>query len=628
MPPRIAPAAAAGGGDQQAQQQQRPAPNFLATALRMGFLWWLFSYMRGSPPKAKPGELISPKWDPAQLIDVYFYVHEQAQLPRDVLQMDPVWEVHGVGLSSLSQQSANVTYEPNEDVKNNGTVFLHTFLTHQGWSICCEGDPDFDENNVYWARRQLNAYLPRPKEVAAFNLLTEVPGGANQPNGGPGEGEDSGNGTEIVSFWKPEMSVAVVQEFGAYPKSKVQPHQRAHMVLDVGGQHYYPLVFFNEFWLLRDKLVQINGSVESLRLELTLGPITPWMFQMYFQMDQSFEMQQEMGLAQDTDPDAFKRILLEGNPILLGVTFVVTLLHTVFDFLAFKNDIGFWKDNKSMEGLSARTVVINCVCQAVIFLYLLDNETSYVVILSSGVGMLIEFWKITKAMKVEVQWVSVAGTQVPWLKFLDRDTYTSSQTKRYDQDATRYLSYALYPLVGGYTVYTLIYEKHKSWYSWILSSFVGAVYTFGFILMCPQLYLNYKLRSVAHLPWRQLTYKFLNTIIDDLFAFAIKMPLLHRLSVFRDDVVFLVFLYQWWLYGVDKTRANEFGFSTEKPEEPQSGVDRIGDGAVQGAEAVGEEEPKDGARRRRRKQVEGNGPGQTGGEQTAVDADSGGKKGQ
>jgi hypothetical protein len=51
--------------------------------------------------------------------------------------------------------------------------------------------------------------------------------------------------------------------------------------------------------------------------------------------------------------------------------------------------------------------------------------------------------------------------------------------------------------------------------------------------LCVQLYLNYKLKSVAHLPWRQMTYKFLNTIIDDLFAFVIKMPLLHRISVFR-----------------------------------------------------------------------------------------------
>ena len=55
-------------------------------------------------------------------------------------------------------------------------------------------------------------------------------------------------------------------------------------------------------------------------------------------------------------------------------------------------------------------------------------------------------------------------------------------------------------------------------------------------MMCPQLFINYKLKSVAHMPWRQMTYKFLNTIIDDLFAFVIKMPLLHRLSVFRDGI--------------------------------------------------------------------------------------------
>lgn len=55
------------------------------------------------------------------------------------------------------------------------------------------------------------------------------------------------------------------------------------------------------------------------------------------------------------------------------------------------------------------------------------------------------------------------------------------------------------------------------------------VYTFGFVLMTPQLYINYKLKSVAHLPWRFLCYRSLNTVIDDLFAFVIRMPAMHRL---------------------------------------------------------------------------------------------------
>ncbi len=46
------------------------------------------------------------------------------------------------------------------------------------------------------------------------------------------------------------------------------------------------------------------------------------------------------------------------------------------------------------------------------------------------------------------------------------------------------------------------------------------------------------------MPWKYLVYKSLNTFIDDLFAFIIKMPTMHRLSCFRDDIIFVVFMYQ------------------------------------------------------------------------------------
>ncbi len=45
------------------------------------------------------------------------------------------------------------------------------------------------------------------------------------------------------------------------------------------------------------------------------------------------------------------------------------------------------------------------------------------------------------------------------------------------------------------------------------------------------------------------------------------MPLLHRLACLRDDLIFVIFLYQRWLYPVDKRRVNEFGYaySDEQP---------------------------------------------------------------
>lgn len=68
------------------------------------------------------------------------------------------------------------------------------------------------------------------------------------------------------------------------------------------------------------------------------------------------------------------------------------------------------------------------------------------------------------------------------------------------------------------------------------------------------MYINYRLKTVEHMPSKALFYRFLNTIIDDLFSFIITMPTLHRISCFRDDAIFLIYLYQRWIYKVDKTR--------------------------------------------------------------------------
>ena len=75
-------------------------------------------------------------------------------------------------------------------------------------------------------------------------------------------------------------------------------------------------------------------------------------------------VQRNFGAMGDGESDTFKRVLIEGNPYFLGLTFSVSLLHSLFDVLAFKNDIGFWRGKKNVEGLSVRTILLNCFCQA------------------------------------------------------------------------------------------------------------------------------------------------------------------------------------------------------------------------------------------------------------------------
>ena len=56
-------------------------------------------------------------------------------------------------------------------------------------------------------------------------------------------------------------------------------------------------------------------------------------------MEEQWEVQQKTGLGTERDADLMRETLLETSPWLLGVTFLVSLLHMLFDFLAFKNDI-------------------------------------------------------------------------------------------------------------------------------------------------------------------------------------------------------------------------------------------------------------------------------------------------
>merc|ERR1712110_1047332 len=276
-----------------------------------------------------------------------------------------------------------------------------------------------------------------------------------------------------------------------------------------------------------------------------------------------------MGEEEDDDQDSIKEAFLETNLYLLIITFVVSIVHSIFEFLAFKNDIQFWNNRKSLEGLSVRSVFFNVFQSLIVLLYVLDNETNTLIKISCFVGLCIEIWKINKVVDVSIDPENTFLGIIPKLIFKDKGSYEESGTKEFDRMAFKYLGMALFPLAIGYCIYSMMYNEHKGWYSFILNSIYGFLLMFGFIMMTPQLFINYKLKSVAHLPWRMMTYKALNTFIDDIFAFVIKMPTMYRIGCFRDDIVFFIFLYQRYIYKMDPTRVNEFGVSAEMLEKKE-----------------------------------------------------------
>eukprot|EP00957_Ditylum_brightwellii_P013285 1002414-Ditylum_brightwellii.AAC.1 len=165
-----------------------------------------------------------------------------------------------------------------------------------------------------------------------------------------------------------------------------------------------------------------------------------WKWQLMSQMEQTWANQEKMTGEEDSSNDMFRTMLMETNPYLLAVTAIVSVLHTVFDILAFKNDISFFRGKKSMEGLSLRSMVVNTFFQVVILLYLADNETNFMVLMSNGVGLLIEIWKISKAVKI-----SFEGGKIHWE---EASSYKMSKTKEYDEIATSHLLFITMPLVA------------------------------------------------------------------------------------------------------------------------------------------------------------------------------------
>jgi len=203
----------------------------------------------------------------------------------------------------------------------------------------------------------------------------------------------------------------------------------------------------------------------------------------------------------------------------------------------------------------------------------------------AAIGILIAAWKCQRAAGFQVVRYSSDGPWWRWkiqarrllkkdheskVKSSDKDIPGSSPTSdrldmvtlEMDKKAFNTLGNFLFPVVFALAFRSLLLQEYSSWYSWLIASASGSVYALGFVLMTPQLFLNYKLKSVAHLPWRVLCYKFLNTFIDDLFAFIIRMPTMARISCFRDDVVFFIYLFQRWMYPVDTSRPVEGGNSS------------------------------------------------------------------
>ena len=353
---------------------------------------------------------------------------------------------------------------------------------------------------------------------------------------------------------------------------------------------YAPMIYVDDLSLQKSAQVELAPPEDGkppFQLKIKLSSLSPILDSLNRQTYTAFETIEKLMPGEELDE--IRYFLQDERLYRFILTQIISYLHLMFDYLAFRDEIRFYKGRKNLSGVSTSTAITRFVCSLIILLYLMDSGgTSWVVLFSMFSSVSVDGWKVWRLLRPEWK------TTFPFVAIRQIQTSREQETADYDRTAFKNLVMVLYPLVIGWSLYSLKHYEYKSWYSWLVSNLANAVYAFGFISLCPQLYVNYRLKSVAHLPWKVFMYKIFNTFVDDAFAWIIEMPWKHRIMTLRDDVIFLMFLVQVYQYRVDKSRTNEFGYSydnsTEKDHDQGVPVPCAEDPISLGAESTFEKE--------------------------------------
>ncbi|KAG8895109.1 hypothetical protein FRC01_012561, partial [Tulasnella sp. 417] len=390
-----------------------------------------------------------------------------------------------------------------QSVQHNASLWLHTYLTtHRVETGLDAQDAGFTPDSLYHFRKPLTRYMKKPKVIIEKNLL----GGEDDADVQRRQAEVDAEADVWLSYWHPNVTLTLVSDPPIMPANGISGPTARYFTAhpkkrDATGKtgFYYPVLFPNDFWLLRQHMAPINTTTPTLPLRITYHAISSLKFNAFAAFSQGFdEAANKGGGATSADLDEIKRMLTETNPWLLITTAAVSILHMLFEMLAFSSDIAHWRKRDELVGVSVRSIIVNVFVQVITGLYLWDNseDTSWMILLTQTMGVAIEAWKITKA--VDISFIPAPpGSMFPY-KVDIKDKHVLSEdekkTQEYDRLAFRYVSYVAIPLLAGYTVYSLMYETHKGWYSFIITTLSSFVYMFGFVQLVPQLIINYKLK--------------------------------------------------------------------------------------------------------------------------------------
>ncbi|PVU94715.1 hypothetical protein BB561_002320 [Smittium simulii] len=431
--------------------------------------------------------------------------------------------------------------------------------------------------------------------------------------------------------------------------------------LSVRNIHWIPLANYS-LSTSQDSAERINSeTLNDFQIELTINSVSLGWFRLNLFFSNAFNnlsIPNSLFQISSEEVDNLKEMVYESDYKLLLITLVASILHIVFEFLAYKEDIAFWSKNQIVHGdidisqndstspdsspasvdkklekqsqisnglnnrkiattntqnsktenqptnndftecnssqwesVSRSALVMNALSSVIGMLYLYDNKenTSVLIIIGSLISAALECWKLCRVYKISLDSLisfstrflssSTSSKKTKYSKLAqvdvkDHDSNKKTSIERKSENPDKIVNSEKViraqvdkqtisimlnigtPIIIAYSIYSLFFERHTSYFSFFIHIALTTVYALEFIQMLPQLLINHKLQSVEAIPITVFMFRFFTTFIDDLFAMVIPMPTLTRIGTFRDDIVFFVLCWQWWKYPSKKVKKN------------------------------------------------------------------------
>lgn len=252
---------------------------------------------------------------------MYIYVSKQP-IQTKFDDKNLIASVYGI---KFGEKLGSIQFETKLKVSTKSDpLYLHLHLMKSG----IHPDPiksSFDPLNGIYKRFALLRTMKRPPKK--INLLE---------NDAPLTSKNTDK-DDRVPYWYPAVTVNLVNYDELLDISTIPPFARRFIYADRIRKQYYPIVYFNEFWELKNKRMPLlDDEVHEVPLKISFSTTKMIFFQLMTQFDFAIKNQEKI-YGEHNVFESIKKMFLESSPWLIAITFFVSLLHSLFDFLAFKN---------------------------------------------------------------------------------------------------------------------------------------------------------------------------------------------------------------------------------------------------------------------------------------------------